>query len=618
MKSIPVVASLLIAVALSGCVGQPLNETVESLTGGNESNEDPDEPEPGDGDGPAEDRSREGEERDDEASDGNATGRVDLVTKTTVSRTNESVEIRYGVGNRGPDAAGNVTLDGRIPRPNGSVETSGPAAEDCTQQGTNVTCGWSELSANGTTYLVINASYDRCRSVTSSVRVDASAEIDETDNRDEARVGPADGCPEDDRTEEGDSDSRNDTRRDRDRGNESQDDGSDGNESDSEEPEGNETEGPNVGVDKTADRSDRNVTFDIEVRSDGSDDATNVTLRDRIPEPNGSANVSQGNESCTLDDRNLTCHWSKIPPDQQRTVVVEAPYDRCRTPTNRANVTADEDADASDDSDSARVPAAEGCDGGNGTDGNGTEGNETGNASRTWPAKDEASIRPGVLLDADGTRCTVGFIVSDADNTTLYATTASHCVGGMSIGDPVSLGGIEDAATIAYCSWGTIEGTNGSCPDEDEAPSDEEDNDLAILRIDDDHRDEVHPAVLRWGGPTAVADVPVPFGTHVLTYGASSFRFSTLDGREGYVTTSDEETTTAYFATSSVLGDSGSPVITSDGTAVGHISTVVLAPQAGANGIVNLQPTLAFAADATGVDYELKIWEVVDDGTLPG
>lgn len=254
---------------------------------------------------------------------------------------------------------------------------------------------------------------------------------------------------------------------------------------------------------------------------------------------------------------------------------------------------------------------------GDGDNGSGDDdGNRTGPVNRTWPGLGQAQIRPGVQMTAGGSQCTAGFVLSSPDNATLYVATASHCVGGRTLGSNVSLGGIPGAGTVAYCSWFYTEGADGdTCPDSEDGTV-VNTNDLALIAVRDEHRATVHPAMLHYGGPTELGSAPSP-GTRLLTYGNSGLRpVDTVDPREGVVATSGDVTTTAYFAPPSIFGDSGSPAITASGASVGVLSSINSVPP-GANSFVNLDTALAFAEDQAGIEAELRTWPMLDDGLLP-
>lgn len=279
---------------------------------------------------------------------------------------------------------------------------------------------------------------------------------------------------------------------------------------------------------------------------------------------------------------------------------------------------------------------SDGSSGDEADDGTGNETGDDGSGNGTyapgWPSASQAPIRPGVKVHIetdDGTiQCTAAFVFSSPDNRTLYLSLASHCVSGKSIGDTVDVPGVGTVGEVVYCSWGTIEDKD-TCPDGD-GPNGgliSHANDLALVEIRSGRRGQVHPAMLGFGGPTGMADSgSVGTGDKVMTYGNSGLRDgygtapgpagSALDPREGVVYRSDGMTTVVYFAPPSISGDSGSPVITGDGQALGVLSSGHTVPPQ-ANGIVNLDAAVAYMEDNTDLDVELKTWGLLDAGLLP-
>lgn len=238
-----------------------------------------------------------------------------------------------------------------------------------------------------------------------------------------------------------------------------------------------------------------------------------------------------------------------------------------------------------------------------------------------WPAHEDATLRPG---DNDGTGCTVNFLFATPDNATLYAGSAAHCWTHDQIGDPVrpewnGIGWTTVNATLAYCSWGAQEGLL-TCPmkrfGEDEGYRD----DFALLRIADRDRAKVHPATLVWGGPTGLASPPEP-GNEVRTYGNTQLRDPLLhvnsgDSRSGLVIESNSTTTYARFANPVIRGDSGGPVLTPDGGAVGVNSFRAIThdafPGRAGIGVANLPHALAQFEENTGRSLELVPWPTFD------
>lgn len=264
------------------------------------------------------------------------------------------------------------------------------------------------------------------------------------------------------------------------------------------------------------------------------------------------------------------------------------------------------------------VAALAGCLGTAGTSGDGDLGDgpadDADDATRYapgWPSLEAAEIRPGV--DVGGV-CTTNFVFASADNRTLYIGSAAHCFGDVPIGAEVSVAGIEGAGTLAYCSWATI-ADEDTCP----ASTDDEgdDNDFALVAIDPEHRDTVHPAVLAFGGPTGLA-TSASQGDEVMSYGSSSLRDPApddLDARRGYVVSHGQWTTNFYLAGPGIPGDSGSDLMKADGTALGVLTEVVIAPTAGSNVATNIAPALEYVNQNTGMDLELVTWEMLEQGS---
>lgn len=245
-----------------------------------------------------------------------------------------------------------------------------------------------------------------------------------------------------------------------------------------------------------------------------------------------------------------------------------------------------------------------------------------------WPPIDEASIRPGAKLGDYGLRgwnaCTAGFVLADPSNTTLYVASAAHCFGDVEIGAEIPLAGIEDAGTLAYCSWGTIaHGSRSACPaSEALVLNRSRDNDFALVRVADEHRGEVHPAMFGFEGPAGL-DREASVGEKVLTYGNTPLRDDgrsdvpdVLDPREGYVEGQGEWTTRFHLVGHTLGGDSGSPVRTPEG-ALGLLIRTGGPESPAAVHATNLGPAIDYANENTDLTVELKTWPDQEPGSLP-
>lgn len=237
-----------------------------------------------------------------------------------------------------------------------------------------------------------------------------------------------------------------------------------------------------------------------------------------------------------------------------------------------------------------------------------------------WPDPADAPVRPGVKAGSGdallvGHFCTVNFVFGTPDNRTLYVGLASHCLTGKKLGDDVPLASGAVHAVLAYCSYGAIDGTE-ECTDNTKDDDERDWNDFALLRIKDEDRAKVHPGLLRFGGPTGLAGALGP-GDRVLTYGNTDLRDGgrplpdALDARPGVVTGRTDWITEVVLAGPGIPGDSGSPVLAADGSALGVMKYL----GAGTNGVTNLDAALAYLHENTPLRVELKTWPL--DGPLP-
>lgn len=224
-----------------------------------------------------------------------------------------------------------------------------------------------------------------------------------------------------------------------------------------------------------------------------------------------------------------------------------------------------------------------------------------------WPDLEDAVIRPGVHVNS----CTGNFIFRSTDNSTLYIGTAAHCTDHLDIGDPVPVHRGYVNGTLVYNSWEMQERLHGEVRNFS--------NELAIVELPDTVRDEVHPAMLRFGGPTGIAE-EVPTGTRVLAYGNSLVRPGEAPGyagpREGYGICYHHWQTGVYFVGPSIPGDSGTPVLTASGEAIGLQYGVAYVPPGGGT-VTNLNATLPYANERSNHTFELVTYPLLEDGMLP-
>jgi hypothetical protein len=198
------------------------------------------------------------------------------------------------------------------------------------------------------------------------------------------------------------------------------------------------------------------------------------------------------------------------------------------------------------------------------------------------------SIRPGAWMSSPS-NCTMAFVVRDTASR-LYITTAAHCVD--FVGQPVSL---WEEGRI-----GTVRAMAGV--------------DMALVEIDPAKYDRVNPTMVGWGGPTGMATGPVAEGTPLLHYGWGYLGTWVVDQtrcRPHVFFANDGARYEGLGQISS--GDSGSPIMTADGKAMGltnwGFGIVVQIP--GYFGGPRFDQGLAALEGASGLDLELVTGEPV-------
>ncbi len=244
-------------------------------------------------------------------------------------------------------------------------------------------------------------------------------------------------------------------------------------------------------------------------------------------------------------------------------------------------------------------------------------------ADRVWPPMDQAGIRPGSRIQAALNQCTANFVFTGGDE--VYLGLAAHCLtragrSGASCtteahgpGTPVLLPAGTRAGEIVYSSWHTMN-ENGEDPDGPACRF----NDFALARIHPDDHAQVHPAVLGFGGPTSLADSTLTQpGDVVAMFQNSQSRFGALPLQRARAVVASEDDRLPWeggewlihlvSATPGIPGDSGAPVLTSDGAALGVLRTLEPLPP-GSNGVVSLDRALAYMHQHTTLRVALAAW----------
>jgi hypothetical protein len=241
-------------------------------------------------------------------------------------------------------------------------------------------------------------------------------------------------------------------------------------------------------------------------------------------------------------------------------------------------------------------------------------------AAPTWAPADEAAIHPGVQMYTDGAQCTGNFVFTDASGG-VYVGYAAHCAGtgaatdtngcqaaSLPLGTRVSFaeggslasGGTEvGQGTLAYSSWqamNRVGTTDANACDF---------NDFALVKVDAADVGKVNPSIPFWGGPTGLDTDGTTTPERVFSFGNSSLRagIEALSPKTGTSlgTSGGGWSHSVYTVTPGVPGDSGSAFLSSDGQALGTLSTLAIAPVAGSNGVGDLSRELAFAQQHSGI-----------------
>jgi hypothetical protein len=223
-------------------------------------------------------------------------------------------------------------------------------------------------------------------------------------------------------------------------------------------------------------------------------------------------------------------------------------------------------------------------------------------------------VHPGVQTLTEGGQCTSNFVFfNGADD--VFIGQAAHCsgtdgntatngceAGTRPIGTQVEVDGASQPGTIVYSSWNTMQANGESDANTCQF------NDFALIKLAAADYGKVNPTIPFWGGPTGLVDTTAT-GDKVLSYGNSSLRLGVeaLSPKEGLSlgTTGDGWSHEVYTVSPGIPGDSGSAFIDREGRAFGVLSTLQIAPMAGANGVADLSRALAYMEGNGGPDVTL-------------
>lgn len=234
-----------------------------------------------------------------------------------------------------------------------------------------------------------------------------------------------------------------------------------------------------------------------------------------------------------------------------------------------------------------------------------------------WPHLEDATIRPGVLVEAKSRTCPSNFLFARADNTSLFLGIAAHCVQDMAVGEWVLVdpGRTDAPALLAYSSWQTMAELGVDDPRMLDF------NDFAVLRIDPAFRMFVHPALVRYGGPVALGDAEaLGVGDQVFSYAEPTPGSPDLGAWQAIVTQRHDWGLLTYGVPPGIPGQLGSGVMTPDGRAVGLTVSLGLVPDPATNGVARLDAAMAFALEHANLEMSLLTWPLLESpgGAAPG
>ena len=224
-------------------------------------------------------------------------------------------------------------------------------------------------------------------------------------------------------------------------------------------------------------------------------------------------------------------------------------------------------------------------------------------AAQTWAPAKSATIHPGVQLFTKDAQCTANFIY--VDGTTVFIGQAAHCSGtggnsesdgclapSLPLGTPVTVTGAKHPGTLVYNSWLTMQQLKEKNPDTCKY------NDLALVRLDPADAGSVNPTVPIWGGPAGLDTAGTKPGEAVYSYGNSQLGLGTgaISQKQG-TSQGDEGNGWSHVVSTDppgVPGDSGSGFLDANGSALGILSTLEVAPRTGTNGVGDLARELDY------------------------
>jgi hypothetical protein len=250
---------------------------------------------------------------------------------------------------------------------------------------------------------------------------------------------------------------------------------------------------------------------------------------------------------------------------------------------------------------------------------------QAGSAS-TFAKIADASIHPGVQMVTGNGQCTANFVFTDGDD--VFIGYAAHCAGlgeqtdsngcaiaSVPLGTPVVIQGASQPGSLAYSSWIAMQKAG------EKDPTVCFNNDFAFVKIDRADHDKVSPTVKHWGGPNGVSPSQLPAFEGLRAYGNSGLRLgltpvSPMVGLS-VGTSSGGWSHQAFTLIPAIPGDSGMPLITERGKAVGLLSSISLLPNVGVLNFTDLSLALDYAKTHGFAGLQLALGEPLNLAQLP-
>ncbi len=244
-------------------------------------------------------------------------------------------------------------------------------------------------------------------------------------------------------------------------------------------------------------------------------------------------------------------------------------------------------------------------------------------AGREFGVPTRTQIRPGVEVSSRNGSCTSNFLYA-ANSATVYIGVAAHCFSedtnrgvdpcesrNEALGfDGITIENASRSGRLVYSSWAAMQQSGEKAGSELCAL-----NDFALVQIHPDDLDNIHPAAIGFGGPTALFTGLAAVGDTVYSYGQSPAHggVNDLEEKRGRITRIVAGGWAYRVSTDSagLPGDSGSAVLHHDGRALAVLSDVGVAIGGSAapvsNGVVNLERALSYARNGGFIPASVRL-----------